>query len=570
MDNYKTKTIKFVAGYYRVSTALQEEQKTIETQISAVKDFAQKNGYKIVQEYKDDGWSGDMLQRPALDQLRIDAKRRAWDAVLIYDPDRLARRSAWQEVVTEELKEQEIPVLYVTVPQAKNDEDIIMGKMRGVFAEYERMKIKERFRLGKVRKANEGHVILTEPPYGYDFIKKTAEQQGYLKENKEESKIVRDLFLWVANEHLTLRNVIRRLQELGIKPRKSKRGVWNTSTLSTLLRNKTYIGEGHYGASYAVIPQKPLKHETYKKNKKTSRVMKPETEWIKIKTPEFIDKELFDKVQIQLKTNNSFAVRNKKNEYLLAGKIWCTCGKRRTGEGPMKGKHLYYRCSNRVYSFPLERTCFEKGTNARISDVLAWKKISEMMTSPELLMKKAQMYLNSLNNKNHGQSVDTSKITGEISKLKAEEDRYNKAYGAGIYSVEELRTHILPLKEKIAMLEAQISKAEFQHSENKKPVLPTLDEIKLFTDRARQGLKDLNFSEKQGIVRRVMNTIVVTQEELFGSGRIDITNLSYVKHETGNSSRLNATSNKFTSNYVEHKTSHRHCGVTERRKIHTV
>ncbi len=562
MDNYKTKTIKFVAGYYRVSTALQEEQKTIETQISAVKDFAEKNGYKIVQEYKDDGWSGDMLARPALDQLRMDAKRRIWDAVLIYDPDRLARRGAWQEVVTEELKEQEILVLYVTVPQAKNDEDIIMGKMRGVFAEYERMKIKERFRLGKVRKANEGHIILTEPPYGYDFIKKTAEQQGYLRFNEEEKKIVKDLFLWVAHEHLTLRNVIRRLQELGIKPRKSKRGVWNTSTLSTLLRNKTYIGEGHYGASYAVIPQKPLKHETYKKNKKTSRVMKPEAEWIKIKTPEFIDKELFDKVQMQLKINNSFAVRNKKNDYLLAGKIWCTCGKRRTGEGPMKGKHLYYRCSNRVYSFPLERTCFEKGANARISDILLWKKLSEMMTSPELPMIKAQIYLTRLSSKHQNSDVDTERITREINKLKEEESRYNKAYGAGIYSVEELREHIVPLKEKIAVLETQISKTEFEYSENKKTVLPTLGEIKLFTERAREGLKDLNFSEKQGIVRRVMNTIVATQEELFGSGRIDITNLSYVKHETSNSSRLNTTSNKFTSDYVEHQTSHRNCWLT--------
>ncbi|MCW3127834.1 MAG: putative site-specific recombinase, resolvase family [Bacteroidetes bacterium] len=120
-----------------------------------------------------------------MNQLRVDAKKRNWQAVLIYDPDRLARRGAWQEVVMEELKELEIDVLFVTIPQAKTDEDIIMYKMRGVFTEYERMKIKERFRLGKVRKAKEGHIITTEAPYGYTFIPKKGKpgdidfHQGY-------------------------------------------------------------------------------------------------------------------------------------------------------------------------------------------------------------------------------------------------------------------------------------------------------------------------------------------------------------------------------------------------------
>ena len=70
---------------------------------------------------------------------------------------------------------------------------------------------------------------------------------------------------------MTIRAVVRKLQELAIKPRKSKRGVWSTSTLTTMLRNKAYIGRAHWGSFYAVVPENPIKHEKYKKVKKSNR-----------------------------------------------------------------------------------------------------------------------------------------------------------------------------------------------------------------------------------------------------------------------------------------------------------
>ncbi len=80
--------MKLIATYQRVSTSAQEVQETIKTQINTLHEFAQKNDYTIVREYIDDGWSGDSIVRPDLDQLRVDAKKKIWEAVLIYDPDR--------------------------------------------------------------------------------------------------------------------------------------------------------------------------------------------------------------------------------------------------------------------------------------------------------------------------------------------------------------------------------------------------------------------------------------------------------------------------------------------------
>ncbi len=74
---------KLIAVYARVSTSNQENEGTIETQLSAVNQFAKDKGYIIVKQYTDNGWSGDSIIRPALDDLRQDAKKKLWEAVLI-------------------------------------------------------------------------------------------------------------------------------------------------------------------------------------------------------------------------------------------------------------------------------------------------------------------------------------------------------------------------------------------------------------------------------------------------------------------------------------------------------
>jgi len=178
----------------------------------------------------------------------------------------------------DELREKGVEVLFVTTPSPKTGEEKILHGVKGLFAEYERVKITERFRLGKMRKAREGHVPVSEAPYGYTFRTKseTDGRNGRYEINEREAKIVRLIFSWIAGERLTIRHVVKRLQELSISPRRSERGVWSTSTLGHLLRNKTYIGETHYAGSYAVVPENPRNKEKYRKIRKTSRRMKPE------------------------------------------------------------------------------------------------------------------------------------------------------------------------------------------------------------------------------------------------------------------------------------------------------
>lgn len=511
-----------IAIYARVSTARQEEDGTIETQLRALREFAQQNNYTVVREYVDDGWSGDILARPSLDQLRADVTKKIWQAVLIYDPDRLARRYSYQELVMDELRDRHIEVLFVTVSAPKNSEEKILHGVRGLFAEYERAKIAERFRLGKLRKVKDGHILLSEAPYGYMYIPNQGDRHGYLEVLDEEARTVRMIFEWVANDHLTLRHVVRRLHEMTIRPRRSARGVWSTSTLSTLLRNGAYIGDAHWGSSYAVAPEHPLKKDVYRKIKKSSRRARPIEEWVIIKVPAIIDRDLFDRARAQLDANSALSQRNRKNEYLLAGKIRCACGRTRSGEGALHGKHLYYRCTDRVLNFPLPAVCKERGISARIADELVWHKIVELMSSTELMLSQAERWQTSKQVNEDRSITGVKALEEELISLRQQLERHNRAYGAGLFTMEQLREYTQPIKDRIAAAELQLSGSKRPPPVEQLTSLPQGRELETFASEARDTLHDLSFPQKRAILLNTVDKIVGTQSKLQVYGCIPI------------------------------------------------
>jgi len=523
MTERVTHNSQLLAIYARVSTARQEEEETIKTQLLAVREFAKQHSFTIVQEYMDDGWSGDILARPQLDKLRQDVSRKIWQAVLVYDPDRLARRYSYQELIMDELREKGVEVLFVTTPSPKTGEEKILHGVKGLFAEYERVKIAERFRLGKMRKAREGHVLASEAPYGYTFRTKseTDGENGHYEINEREAKIARLIFSWIADERLTIRQVIKRLQELRISPRWSERAVWSTSTLGHLLRNRTYIGEAHYAGSYRVVPENPRNKGKYRKIKKTSSRMKPEDEWIKIPAPTIVGRGLFERVQRQLRRNYEMSRRNRRNEYLLSHLIRHSCGATMAGEGPHGGRHLYYRCTDRVRRFPLPPKCNERGINARVADRLVWNKISELMSSPELLKQEMKRWVEKQRNKSDERSITLEPIRAEIARLKREDDRYARAYGSGAIGLSQLSEYTSEIRNRVSSLEQTVVAEESTRSED--ILLPrTEGEIEALAGGAKTALGDLKFEAKRMIVMNIIHRILVSRNELKISGSIPV------------------------------------------------
>jgi site-specific DNA recombinase len=161
------------AFYARVSSEAQARDKTIASQVAALRERIAADGVTMLPDaaYIDEGHSGSSLMRPALERLRDAAFAGDIDRVYVLAPDRLARRHAHQALLMEEFRRAGVEVAFLNRPIGASPEDDLLLQIQGVIAEYERAQILERGRRGRRHAARMGSVsALAGAPYGYRYI----------------------------------------------------------------------------------------------------------------------------------------------------------------------------------------------------------------------------------------------------------------------------------------------------------------------------------------------------------------------------------------------------------------
>lgn len=179
-------------------------------------------------------------------------------------------------------------------------------------------------------------------------------------------------------------------------------------------------------------------------------------------------------------------------------------------EGPQKGKHLYYRCSERVYCYPLPRKCFEKGVNARIADDLVWNRVSDFMTSPELIEEQMNLWAKDKQSKKVTSTSSLDNLKQELEKIKKEEQRYIRVYGAELINFQQFEEAMKDLKIRRETLENQI-KLLIEQEKEYAVVLPDSAIIQEFCDSASYILSELEFEPKQAILRKTVEKVIANQ-----------------------------------------------------------
>src|SRR5512143_93619 len=120
--------MKIAAIYARVSSDHQREDNTIASQTAALIEFAQSHGYSVSEDliFEDDGYSGANLVRPGLERMRDLAAEGQLHAVLVYAPDRLSRKYAYQVLLVEELARHGVECVFVKAPPMATPEDRLL------------------------------------------------------------------------------------------------------------------------------------------------------------------------------------------------------------------------------------------------------------------------------------------------------------------------------------------------------------------------------------------------------------------------------------------------------------
>lgn len=504
-------TTPLVSGaYFRTSTGRQEQEETIDSQIDEVKMRIEADGNILPSEniFIDDGFTGEMLRRPALDAMRDAAATGSFQVLYVYDRGRLSRVFAYQEVIIEELADEEIQFVTLHDVAAETPEEKVLQAMQGVFHQYERIKIVERMRRGKMFKAKLGILINGSAVYGYNYVKKTETEPAHYEINEEEARAVSLIFKWVGVDGLSLKEVIRKLYNLGIPPRKKKSEFWTKGPIVRLLRRDTYAkGIAYYNKSEAIVSKHTIKNDKYKKVKRNSRRARDKSEWIPLKVPTIIDDDgTFEKIQQILNDNQTYAPKNRKYDYLLTGKTFCQCGNRRVGDGYSKGSNHYYRCAERIYKFPMEAKCKAQGVNAVVLDGLFWRELRNKLDNPKVLRNQAERWIKTQATRSSIYIKEIEKLKAELNRIKEEKMRYAKAYGSGSLDFEQFKDLMKEQKNKEASYLKQIEELEIQNVQEVDDV--QLDEL---CEEASQVIKDYDFGDRGQTVKELIDKVIIKE-----------------------------------------------------------
>jgi len=375
-----------VGLYARVSTEAQEARGTIGSQLAVLRERVLAEGHDLVAEFCDDGYSGARLDRPGLDALRDAAEGGLMEAVWCLSADRLARVYAYQVIVLDELARHGVRVLFADAPAMQDDPQArLLTQVQGVIAEYERAKITERYRRGKLWRARTGEVISWKAPYGYRRIARDAGRPAHLVVYEPEAAVVQRIFAdYVAGGH-SMREITRSLNAAGV-PSPTGKAVWGTSTIGRLLRNEAYVGRVYYNKTEVVPTARP--------GHAVRQVRRPREQWIPIAVPRILAADdLFEAAQRVSRDNSQWSPRRAEpGQWLLRHLVKCgTCG---VGVNchRMRGRngtfHRYYYCRNHdpLRAGGEHRRCPERNIRADALDRFVFEQVRAVLERPDMLL----------------------------------------------------------------------------------------------------------------------------------------------------------------------------------------
>src|SRR6266481_4408110 len=512
---------KPAAIYTRVSSDRQKENHTIGSQTAALVQYAQTHGYAVPPEwvFQDEGYSGASLVRPGLEALRDLAAQGQITAVLIYSPDRLSRKYAYQVLLGEELGRCGVEVIFLKAPTGDSPEDQLVVQFQGMIAEYERAQIAERNRRGKRHRAQQGMAnVLSGAPYGYRYVRKTDTSAAYYEVRESEADVVRMVFAIYTQQRLSINAIARLLNERGISTRTGKTR-WERSTVWGMLRNPAYQGKACYGKTEPSPRQRitrPLRQRSGISNRNGCHRDRPRAEWIELTVPALVSEETFALAQEQLMRNKHYSPRRTIEPTLLQGMLVCQqCGYAlyRTSTRTSKRKLYYYRClGSDAYRHFKGALCRSRPVRQDYLDKFVWDQIMGLLEDGTLIQAEIDRRKEAARNTDPRRQRSET-LRREQTRLGNNLERLITAYQEGLLSLAQLRHRIPELNKKSQAVESELQSLETAAVDQAR-YLQLAESLDGFRIKLRARAMTLDVGERQQILRLLVKEVLVAADSL--------------------------------------------------------
>lgn len=464
------------AIYVRVSSEMQagEDRYSIPEQIDRLRKYCDAQGWTIAKEYVDPGHSGSNLKRPAIQELISDTKNGFIRRVVVFKLDRLSRSQRDTMYLIEDVFKAH-DVAFVSLSEMFDTSTPFGMAMIGilsVFAQLERENIKDRMSMGRLGRAKRGLWRGgCNTPVGYDFM------DGQLVINEYEALQVREIFRLFIDEQLSFHAISREMQGRFT----NKYSTYNDSgSISTILRNRLYIGKIKYGTQEFDGQHQPI-----------------------------IDREIFERAQARIEEISRNTGEHWKNPYhgkhLLSGLIWCgNCGARyfcvttKRKNGP---QYRYYQCYTRNGSSDMRKADFCKNPNWRVEKLNAavMEEIRRLCTDEKYFNRIARDGKKENNNAGKEKALQR-----ELSSIEKQISRLVELYQMGV-SVQDIATRIHDAQERRNKLTQELLSLNQQSPKNRRQeALTYIHELKWCLDAD-------DVAAQRRLLDALVNKIVITE-----------------------------------------------------------
>lgn len=492
--NDKRQTEVRAALYARVSSVGQAEKDlSIPAQLKALRQHADKHGWRVVEQFVDEAESARTADRPQFQRMVALAKQKPspFQGILVWKLSRFARNREDSILYKSMLRKHGVQVVSINEPIDDSAAGRMLEGMIEVVDEFYSANLSSDTIRGLNENASRGFRNGSVAPYGYRIakVKVGAAEKSKLEVEPLHAPVVRRIFKLCLNG-MGVKEIAKKLNAEGVRTRSGSE--WTNTGVYYLLTNEAYAGVLVFNRYLYWKPSDG-------KGRKVIRVEGAH--------PPLVTPAEFAKVRAILaaRAPNMTHPRQVASDYLLAGVAYCgACGAKLLGTQAKGGRFFYYGC--RRYLKQGSTACRSGLINrAALEEAVLDTLRQEVLTDENLAALAAQVNREA-EKASRSSRVRTLEVEAQARTLQARLNRLYEALETGHVDLADVGPRIKALRGQIEALESR--KAAIEAEEKSAPRF-TPAEVKRQAADLRRLLEGGTLMERKAWLRTWLKRVEV-------------------------------------------------------------
>jgi len=500
-----------IGGYIRISTAKDSQKTSIENQKKYIIEWAQINGYNIVDFYIDIKTGAYSYLRNEMSRLKKDITLGRIQGIASKEISRTSRDI--MDIIDLKRSLADKGAFFISIKEgydSRTDDDEFLLIIHAGLAQKERKVTSSRVKITQLIKAREGKTNVPIPALGY----KLSDDRQYLVINPDTV----DTYNLIVDKFLEGWGRLKICKYLNANEIKTKRGGnnWCTNAIITILTNPVYLGVTMYNVTVRLRDS----------NGMAKRMVRPREDWVVRENthPALITKEKFDRIQqiIGERKEKDTKEWSCTKKYLLSGLLYCaSCGGKLYGgkipKNYAKKMMKQDRKDDDYYYYYFDKKangkCTHKTANYQMTIVeeKVMDTIKSLFTSSELLDERIRNKQYVYDTRLEKEKKERELVTGKLDAVLAAIKKQQMAFEVDVITIDEYKSRLNELREQ-----------KLNYTRRLETLNDKLDKVDSIEERyfsikgKVKGLLDnisnLNFDIKEEIVGKIVKRISINED----------------------------------------------------------